>query len=1018
MNKIVKTFSITFSVLFLISVVFADTPKKGRTPSSIHSKSNQSNRSGFQESYSGQNDITQANASDLSGRSSRPSLPFIQNENVIRRARENQTIGSTTVENSTIRISNDFQENYNRDVLTNGVGPQIASAENGDLYCVVSHDASGDGFVDIVLFKSTDYGSTWAQVLYAWNGSADLTNADVEVLDNYFVFMYSNEGVMKVVWAHMTNWPDGDYEFLTLNVDTGWEETALWGSLIADKFYYDIENTWTYVVWGAYNSSTQEARIYYSMSEDSAHTWSDAVIISDEYVSYFRPGLAIAYSTPEPMTSVDHIWTTWCDVDGNTRVASIDVYTDAVEVQTVMTANDDHDFYQAPSIAAFYDEILVFSTVQWDTSYGFGTDMDIAVTFSVDDGDTWGADYDWYYWPDTDDYPDSWDYHAAPSYSLEGVMGYSMVKGYSGQTNWVSDVIFLSNNTGEVLNGWSSPTVVQVGLESVSMTGSAIINNIFNLVYDDATDSEVYYYSEELGTIEFGTLTGMVTNAVDGSPIQNALVTIADLSTLTNSSGNYTIEEVPPGYIQAAFSALPTTGNAPLSVQFTDQSTTGNQLVTVTKDGYIDYSNNNVEIIDDQTSVLNISLSPDLGDAVMRFVLNWGNTPLDLDAHLVTPSIENQSYHVYWAATGDSDSPPYAMLDYDVTTGYGPETMTIYDFYSGTYTFYIHNYSESPDLSTSNGAVQIYGEAGYITTVAVPTNDSGLYWSVCTVDGSTGQVTVINDLVGSAPALGPPGDYDLLKSSPRNLTWSWDFGDNKTSTEQNPDHVYLAAGNYDVTMSVSDGSNFSTYTRHDYISVTSTTNSAPTVANPIDDVSITVGGDFTVDLESASVFSDADGDDLSYSASSSSTSTASVSISGDVLIVTGVTIGSATITVNADDGNGGTGSDYFTVSVDAVSIDNEQIPLQFALHQNYPNPFNPVTTLRYELPENGLVTITIYDMLGKQQKTLINQTQDAGYKSIIWDATNDYGKPVSAGIYLYQIQAGEFVQTKKIVLLK
>ena len=57
-------------------------------------------------------------------------------------------------------------------------------------------------------------------------------------------------------------------------------------------------------------------------------------------------------------------------------------------------------------------------------------------------------------------------------------------------------------------------------------------------------------------------------------------------------------------------------------------------------------------------------------------------------------------------------------------------------------------------------------------------------------------------------------------------------------------------------------------------------------------------------------------------------------------------------------------------------------------------------------------------MLGRQVKTLINQTQDAGYRSIIWDATNDYGKPVSAGIYLYQIQAGEYISTKKMVLLK
>ena len=103
-----------------------------------------------------------------------------------------------------------------------------------------------------------------------------------------------------------------------------------------------------------------------------------------------------------------------------------------------------------------------------------------------------------------------------------------------------------------------------------------------------------------------------------------------------------------------------------------------------------------------------------------------------------------------------------------------------------------------------------------------------------------------------------------------------------------------------------------------------------------------------------------------------------------------------------------------------VSIDNENgtIPQSFHLDQNYPNPFNPITTLRYDLPENSLVSITIYDIMGREVRTLVNQTQDAGFKSVIWNATNDYGKPVSAGVYLYQIQAGEFVQTKKMVLLK
>jgi hypothetical protein len=106
------------------------------------------------------------------------------------------------------------------------------------------------------------------------------------------------------------------------------------------------------------------------------------------------------------------------------------------------------------------------------------------------------------------------------------------------------------------------------------------------------------------------------------------------------------------------------------------------------------------------------------------------------------------------------------------------------------------------------------------------------------------------------------------------------------------------------------------------------------------------------------------------------------------------------------------------VEATILSVDSDLIPTVFALHQNYPNPFNPITTLRYDLPENSYVNVTVYDMLGREIRTLVNTTQDAGFKSVLWNATNDYGKPVSAGVYLYKIQAGEFVQTKKMVLLK
>ena len=104
----------------------------------------------------------------------------------------------------------------------------------------------------------------------------------------------------------------------------------------------------------------------------------------------------------------------------------------------------------------------------------------------------------------------------------------------------------------------------------------------------------------------------------------------------------------------------------------------------------------------------------------------------------------------------------------------------------------------------------------------------------------------------------------------------------------------------------------------------------------------------------------------------------------------------------------------------SVRVDNrsETLPQGFALEQNFPNPFNPFTTLRYDLPENALVNITIYDMMGRVVRTMVNTQQNAGFKSLRWNATNDNGAPVSAGLYLYTIQAGEFRQTKKMVLLK
>ena len=102
----------------------------------------------------------------------------------------------------------------------------------------------------------------------------------------------------------------------------------------------------------------------------------------------------------------------------------------------------------------------------------------------------------------------------------------------------------------------------------------------------------------------------------------------------------------------------------------------------------------------------------------------------------------------------------------------------------------------------------------------------------------------------------------------------------------------------------------------------------------------------------------------------------------------------------------------------ALSINENLIPEQYALHPNYPNPFNPVTRIEYDLPEDAKVQLLIYDILGKQVKTLINTSQKAGYKSVRWNGTNSQGRNVSAGMYFYHLRTKGFSKVRKMILLK
>ena len=94
------------------------------------------------------------------------------------------------------------------------------------------------------------------------------------------------------------------------------------------------------------------------------------------------------------------------------------------------------------------------------------------------------------------------------------------------------------------------------------------------------------------------------------------------------------------------------------------------------------------------------------------------------------------------------------------------------------------------------------------------------------------------------------------------------------------------------------------------------------------------------------------------------------------------------------------------------------MPSGFALHQNYPNPFNPSTTIRYDLPAQAEIRLTVYDVLGRKVRTLVQQNQSAGAHTVVWDGRDASGRQLASGVYVYRLQAGELEKSAKMLLLK
>jgi hypothetical protein len=113
---------------------------------------------------------------------------------------------------------------------------------------------------------------------------------------------------------------------------------------------------------------------------------------------------------------------------------------------------------------------------------------------------------------------------------------------------------------------------------------------------------------------------------------------------------------------------------------------------------------------------------------------------------------------------------------------------------------------------------------------------------------------------------------------------------------------------------------------------------------------------------------------------------------------------------------------YATSTITSISVKENVIeskpPIEFRLEQNYPNPFNPETIIRYQLALSGRVSLKVFNMLGKEIRTLVDEIKPAGSFEVLWDSKDDLGQRVASGVYLYRLESRDFVQSRKMILLQ
>ncbi|MCF7859753.1 MAG: carboxypeptidase regulatory-like domain-containing protein [Candidatus Cloacimonetes bacterium] len=321
-----------------------------------------------------------------------------------------------------------------------------------------------------------------------------------------------------------------------------------------------------------------------------------------------------------------------------------------------------------------------------------------------------------------------------------------IVKDFENSTGISNATITVYNSSGNIFNtvftsndgSYEFPSNYGIVNLRVVAHGYKVANQNLDIHEDLIIQSPPVYYAPTTWlspyTNEVGNIGGTVKDATNLNPISNVNVVlrfgvndpiqeIVDQKT-SSSNGTYSFSNLSSGTYTAYFS----------------------------KEDYIDDFLVVTVLGNQSTGGFDINLSPNIStNGGYRVILTWGQYPTDLDSHLFTPIIFGNNYHVYYSDEGDLSNPPYASLDVDDITSYGPETVTISQVFSGIYNYSVYNFSKDAHLTNSSASVSLYGENGFIRSWSVPLSGNGEWWNVFEINGATGQITTINQIIDNAP---------------------------------------------------------------------------------------------------------------------------------------------------------------------------------------------------------------------------------------------------------------------------